>query len=131
MKRIYLSLMLAAAALAVVGLQTSSAAVAPDTNLPQIQRPADDGTDGEAPDQLASFLQGVMNDVNDSWARKFQAAGRPYQPAQLRLYQGGVDSACGATDGSVGPFYCPADQTVYLGLDFFQVMEQNLGATGD
>ena len=131
MKRIYLSLLLAAAALAVVGWQTSSAAVAPDTNLPRIQHPAADGTDGESPDQLASFLQGVLNDVNDSWARKFQAAGRQYQPAQLQLYQGGVYSACGATDGSVGPFYCPADQTVYLGLDFFQVMEQNLGATGD
>jgi len=116
----------------VVGWQTSSAAVAPDTNVPTIQRPADDGTDGESPDQLASFLQGVMDDVNDSWAQKFQAAGRQYQPAQLSLYQGGgTYSACGATDGSVGPFYCPADQTVYLGLDFFQVMEQNLGAIGD
>src|SRR4051794_22970898 len=124
-------LLLALAALAVVGWQTSSAAVAPDTNLPTIQQPADDGTDGESPDQLASFLQSVTSDVNDAWAAKFQAAGRQYTPAQLQLYQGGIDSACGATDGSVGPFYCPADQTVYLGLDFFQVMEQNLGATGD
>jgi uncharacterized protein len=130
-KRISLLVLLALAALAVVGWQTSSAAVAPDTNLPAIQRPADDGTDNESPDQLASFLQGVMDDVNNSWAQKFQAAGQQYQPAQLQLYQGGTYSACGATDGSVGPFYCPADQTVYLGLDFFQVMEQNLGATGD
>jgi uncharacterized protein len=130
-KRISLLVLLALAALAVVGWQTSSAAVAPDTQLPQIQRPADDGTDNESPDQLASFLQSVMNDVNDAWAKKFEAAGRQYTPAQLQLYQGGVYSACGATDGSVGPFYCPADQTVYLGLDFFQVMEQGLGATGD
>jgi predicted metalloprotease len=130
-KRISILLLLAAAALVVVGWQTSSAAVAPDTNVPTIQPPADDGTNGESPDQLASFLQGVMDDVNNSWAQKFQAAGQTYQPAQLSLYQGGTYTACGATDGSVGPFYCPADQTVYLGLDFFQVMEQNLGATGD
>jgi predicted metalloprotease len=129
-KRISLLVLLALAALAVVGWQTSSAAVAPNTQLPQIQRPADDGTDGESPDQLASFLQSVMNDVNDSWAKKFQAAGRQYTPAQLQLYQGGVYSACGATDGSVGPFYCPADQTVYIDLGFYDELRSRFGARG-
>jgi uncharacterized protein len=133
MKRILVLLLLAVGVLVVIGRQTlSSAAMAPDTKLPPITRPADDGTDAQSPEELAQFLQGVLNDVNDSWATEFQKAGREYTPAGLQLYYGGgINSACGATDGSVGPFYCPADQTVYLGLDFMQGLDQNLGAPGD
>jgi uncharacterized protein len=132
MKRISVLLLLAVAALFVVGRQAiSDAAPAPDTELPPITRPADDGTDNQSPEQLAQFLQSVENDVNESWATKFEAAGRQYTPAGLQLYYGGINSACGATDGSVGPFYCPVDQTVYLGLDFMQGLDQNLGAPGD
>ncbi len=132
MKRIFVLLLLAVAALVVVGRQSeSSAAPAPDTELPPIVRPADDGTDAQSPEQLAQFLQYVMNDVNESWATRFQEAGRDYRPAGLQLYYSGANSACGATDGSVGPFYCPADETVYLGLGFLQGLSDNLGAPGD
>ena len=132
MKRISVLLLLAVAALFVIGRQTTSdAAPAPDTELPPITRPADDGTDSQSPEELAQFLQSVENDVNQAWATKFEAAGRQYTPAGLQLYYGGVNSACGATDGSVGPFYCPVDQTVYLGLDFMQGLDRNLGAPGD
>jgi hypothetical protein len=124
--------LLAATALFVIGRQTiSDAAPAPDTELPPITRPADDGTSSQSPEELAQFLQSVENDVNETWAKKFEAAGRQYSPAGLQLYYDGVYSACGATDGSVGPFYCPADQTVYLGLDFMQGLDLNLGAPGD
>jgi predicted metalloprotease len=132
MKRISVLLLLAVATLFVVGRQTiSDAAPAPDTELPPITRPADDGTDSQSPEELAQFLQSVENDVNETWAAKFEAAGRQYSPAGLQLYVDGTYSACGATDGSVGPFYCPADQTVYLGLGFMQGLGDNLGAPGD
>ena len=132
MKRISVLLLLAVATLFVIGRQTiSDAAPAPDTELPPITRPADDGTDSQSPEELAQFLQSVENDVNETWAAKFEAAGRQYSPAGLQLYIDGTYSACGATDGSVGPFYCPADQTVYLGLGFMQGLGDNLGAPGD
>jgi hypothetical protein len=132
MKRISVLLLLAVGALFVIGRPAiSGAAPAPDTQLPPITRPADDGSASQSPEQLAQFLQSVENDVNQSWAAKFKAAGLQYTPAGLQLYYGGVNSACGATDGSVGPFYCPVDQTVYLGLDFMQGLDQNLGAPGD
>jgi predicted metalloprotease len=87
------------------------------------------GEDPEA--DLKSFSGYVFNDVQDTWAKTFAAQNEPYQRAKLVLYRGGVDTGCGSATSAVGPFYCPADQRVYLDLSFYNDMEQQLGAPGD
>jgi predicted metalloprotease len=81
---------------------------------------------------LRDFSVYVFNDVQDTWQQTFGEQGQQYQHAKLVLYRGGVDtSGCGSASSAVGPFYCPADQRVYLDLSFYRDMEQQLGATGD
>jgi uncharacterized protein len=89
--------------------------------------PADQDPDRD----LRDFSKYVFNDVQATWERTFQAQGRPYEHAKLVLYRGGVDTACGAASSAVGPFYCPADQYVYLDLSFYRDMERRLQAGGD
>ena len=57
--------------------------------------------------------------------------GRTYTPPKLVLFKGSVQSGCGGATSSTGPFYCSADQSVYLDLEFFSSMKQQLGADGD
>jgi predicted metalloprotease len=73
----------------------------------------------------------VMRSADDTWAAIFQGEGKQYQPATIKFYSGNVQSGCGAASSAVGPFYCPADQGVYLDTSFFQELEQRFGAKGD
>jgi uncharacterized protein len=73
----------------------------------------------------------VMRSADDTWAAIFQAEGKQYQPATIKFYSGNVQSGCGAASSAVGPFYCPADQGVYLDTSFFQELAQRFGAKGD
>ncbi len=54
-----------------------------------------------------------------------------YQQPKLVLFTGGVDSACGFARSAMGPFYCPGDQKVYIDLDFYRELKNQLGAPGD
>ncbi|MDP9864039.1 MULTISPECIES: KPN_02809 family neutral zinc metallopeptidase [Streptosporangium] len=69
---------------------------------------------------------GVVNSIQDYWPKVVQ----DYRPAKTVLFSGQVNTACGAADSSVGPFYCPADQKVYLDLSFFEQLESRFGAKG-
>jgi predicted metalloprotease len=80
---------------------------------------------------LRDFSVYVFNDVQATWQRTFQAAGRPYEKAKVVLYRGAVDTACGSATSAVGPFYCPGDRYVYLDLSFYRDMERQLNASGD
>ncbi|MDG2535333.1 neutral zinc metallopeptidase [Sphingomonas sp. HITSZ_GF] len=73
----------------------------------------------------------VMRSADDTWAAIFRAEGKQYQPATIKFYAGSVQSGCGAASSAVGPFYCPADQGVYLDTSFFQELAQRFGAKGD
>jgi uncharacterized protein len=84
-----------------------------------------------ADDAAATFVSVVLADTEEVWEREFQARGGRYQPPELVLFTGAVDSACGFADAAVGPFYCPGDSRVYLDLDFFHTLERRLGAEGD
>jgi predicted metalloprotease len=77
------------------------------------------------------FIASVFNDIQDEWAAIFKKAGQQYHNARLVLFSSAVQTACGTESSEVGPFYCPADQTVYLDLKFFQDMEQKYGVKGD
>ncbi|MGB3574110.1 MAG: neutral zinc metallopeptidase [Phormidesmis sp.] len=83
-------------------------------------------------DQLAEFVSVVLADTEDTWNSIFpQEFGGSYQEPQLVLFSGVVQSACGTAQAAVGPFYCPADQQVYIDLDFYRSLKNQLGAPGD
>ena len=82
-------------------------------------------------EELTAFVEFVVDDVQESWARLFAEAGRQYVPTKLRLFRGQVQSGCGGATSDTGPFYCPADQRVYLDLAFFRDLRTRFGAPGD
>ena len=77
------------------------------------------------------FIGYVLNDANDLWQETFQRAGQQYQRAPLVLFTDSTMSGCGAASAQTGPFYCPADQKVYLDLGFFRELKDRFGAPGD
>ncbi len=82
-------------------------------------------------DQLAQFVKVVLADTEDVWNKLFQQQGQNYQEPVLVLFTGQVQSACGFAQAATGPFYCPADNKVYIDLSFQQTLSQRLGAHGD
>jgi len=82
----------------------------------------------EAPDPLTDFVIFVFNDTQSLWEQQF---GQDYQPAELVLFSGGTQSACGFADSGVGPHYCSADSTVRIDTDFFRELSTRFGAPGD
>ena len=86
----------------------------------------------EDPDRdLVEFVEFVVDDIQDSWARAFAAGGQKYESTKLALFSGATQSGCGAASSSTGPFYCPADRKVYLDLEFFRELRDRFGAPGD
>jgi uncharacterized protein len=81
--------------------------------------------------ELKNFTAYVFDDAQARWIDAFEREGRPYERAKLWMYRQGVDTACGSASSAVGPFYCPADQTVYIDLSFYGDMERQLNASGD
>ena len=96
------------------------------------EAPAQEGQVG-APtgDPQAEFAAVVLASTEDAWTRVFQQAGERYQAPRLVLFTDAVSSACGTNSAAVGPFYCPADQKVYIDLGFFRELDQKFGAPGD
>ncbi|HEX8098878.1 MAG TPA: neutral zinc metallopeptidase [Actinomycetota bacterium] len=87
-----------------------------------------------APDpdaKLVDFVSFVLDDVQSTWQEQFRSAGRPYRAAELVLFTEATNTGCGSATSDVGPFYCPADQTVYLDLGFFRELSRRFGAPGD
>jgi predicted metalloprotease len=99
--------------------------------VPQEQQSQDPALDGSAQpdDELTDFTEFVFDDVQDAWADAFPEGD--YERAQAVLYSGSTDSGCGFATSAVGPFYCPADQRVYLDLTFFEELSSRFGAPGD
>jgi uncharacterized protein len=80
----------------------------------------------------ATFVKKVLATTETCWRELFpKAFGKAYQDPVLVLFRDQVNSACGQAGASVGPFYCPGDNQVYIDLSFFDVMERQLGAKGD
>ena len=80
---------------------------------------------------LAKFSSQILAGTEDVWAKEFKKMGKAYQPPRLVLFTGSVQSGCGGASSSMGPFYCSADQSVYIDLSFFTQMKKQLGADGD
>lgn len=86
-----------------------------------------DGRGAPGSDEQAAFIGFVLDDVQDSWARKL----RGYPRAELVLFSNSTRTACGFGDAATGPFYCPADRRVYIDLSFYDELNRRLGANGD
>lgn len=82
-------------------------------------------------DETEEFVSVVLAETEQVWGRIFGNSGATYAEPTLVLYSGVTSSACGAAQSAVGPFYCPADQRIFLDTDFFRVMEERLGGGGD
>lgn len=89
------------------------------------------GPAGRADDPLAEFVAVVLGDTEDVWNQLFQQGGKNYQEPTLVLFTDAVNSACGYADAAVGPFYCPADQKVYIDLGFYRDLKERHQAPGD
>ena len=81
--------------------------------------------------ELESFARKVLASTEDVWTAEFERMGKTYEPPTLVFFSGAVQSGCGGASASAGPFYCSADQCVYIDLSFFSSMRQQLGADGD
>jgi predicted metalloprotease len=93
---------------------------------PAAQRPLD-----PAEEEAKEFVSVVLADTEDVWNELFRQMGKQYREPKLVLFTGEVRSACGFANSAVGPFYCPADQTIYLDLSFFEELKRKFGAPGD
>lgn len=82
-------------------------------------------------EELAYFASQILAGTEDVWSKKFNEMGRTYVPPKMVLYTGSVQSGCGGATAEVGPFYCSADQTIYIDLSFFKQMEREMHAGGD
>lgn len=78
-----------------------------------------------------SFVAKVLATTEDSWGKIFAASGQQYRAPKLVFFEGSVRSACGGASSASGPFYCPADQKVYLDTAFFDQLSRQFGAPGD
>lgn len=83
-------------------------------------------------ERLAIFTSQILAGTEDVWTREFERQGwGEYECPKLVLFSGAVSSGCGQATSQTGPFYCSADRTVYIDLDFFKEMRNTIGADGD
>ena len=99
-----------------VGLQSAGGGAPGGTLVPR----------SDTDEQLAY----VVDNIQDYWSKTFSASGRDYPETVLVLFEAGTDSPCGPASSATGPFYCPADQKVYLDLGFFDELKARFGAEG-
>ena len=94
------------------------------TEAGPVQQTADEKVKAD----LVSF---VLDTTQAFWERSFPALGAQYRRAKLVLFREATQSGCGAAQAGMGPFYCPADQSVYIDLGFYDELDRRFGAPGD
>ena len=82
-------------------------------------------------EKLVDFVSFVLDDAQGTWERIFQQSGKEYPHAKLVVYRDATETGCGYGDAATGPFYCPADSTVYIDLTFYKELKDRFGAPGD
>jgi predicted metalloprotease len=82
-------------------------------------------------EKQARFSKVVFRDTEDIWTDLFRKMNKSYKNPTLVLFSDRVESACGAADAAVGPFYCPGDHKIYIDLSFYRDMERKLNSPGE
>lgn len=81
-------------------------------------------------EEMGQFVRVVLADNEDIWGKIFAEHGMTYKNPKLVLFRGSVQTSCGGASSASGPFYCPADQKVYMDLGFFEELKTKFGAKG-
>jgi len=94
--------------------------------------PVQEGARGTPGDEAGQFVDVIETSTTDVWTAIFSASGQKYQPpAAAVLYDQATGTGCGTGQAAMGPFYCPADQKIYLDLSFWSELESKFGAGGE
>ena len=101
------------------------------SQLPIGQETQTEVAKGSPSDEAGQFADVVLGDTEDVWNKIFSENGSQYQEPTMVLFEGGVQTGCGSASSATGPFYCPADQKVYLDLGFQNELKSRFGAGGD
>jgi uncharacterized protein len=107
--------------LSVIGLQPSNMASASSAPIKE----------SAAEKELVEFVSVILADTEETWHALYQQRGKTYQEPTLVLFRDSVKSACGMAQSAMGPFYCPADQQVYIDLGFYDQLKNRFKAPGD
>ncbi|MGH1418313.1 MAG: KPN_02809 family neutral zinc metallopeptidase [Hyphomicrobiaceae bacterium] len=99
--------------------------------LPGSRREQGQSTGTDAKDAGAVFVSRVLADTEDVWNRVFATFNKDYREPRLTLFTGSVPTACGQGVSAAGPFYCPADEKIYIDLAFFDELQRRFKAPGD
>ena len=111
--------------LTILGVLSGEAPTAQVAQPGPVQRPPAD-------DRMGKFVSTVLADTEDVWKDVFARGGATYKEPRLVLFRGQTSTGgCGAGQAAMGPFYCPADQKVYIDLAFYETLTKRLGAPGD
>ena len=98
----------------------------------QIGQPVNEGVPAQSKSDMDRFVARVLATTEDTWTTIFpNEVGSAYRAPKLVLFTDSVRSGCGAAEAAMGPFYCPADQKVYLDQSFFDELARRFGAPGD
>jgi predicted metalloprotease len=98
----------------------------------QTPAPSATGQPAASPtDRDGRFVSTVLASTEDAWAEIFRKAGARYKSPRLVMFTDVTPTACGYGQSAAGPFYCPEDQTVYIDLSFYQMLQQRFKAPGD
>ncbi|OXA93201.1 KPN_02809 family neutral zinc metallopeptidase [Flavobacterium hercynium] len=103
--------------------------------LEQLQGGQQTQTEAAAPlskedEEMGHFVRAVLARTEDTWDKIFKEHGMTYKKPKLVLFRGSVQTSCGGATAASGPFYCPADQKVYMDLGFFEELKTKFGAKG-
>ena len=95
--------------------------------------PTEQGPVSQTPQEaeMVKFVNYIVSDANDEWEQTFAQSGQQYPRTPLVLFRDGTQSGCGFGQSAMGPFYCPADQKVYIDLSFYDELQSRFGAPGD
>lgn len=108
------------------GAITDQAPMLPSPSQAEATRPIN-----PADDSAKAFVSAVLGNTEDVWSGILQREGQAYRQPRLVLFSDQVQSACGVAGASVGPFYCPMDQKVYIDLSFFRELRSRFRSPGD
>ena len=90
-----------------------------------------DVSSSPAEERLVQFVSFVLDDVQNTWRSILADRHVPYEDAKLVLFRDRTQSGCGTAQSTMGPFYCPLDEKVYIDLGFYDELQRRFGAPGD
>jgi uncharacterized protein len=98
-----------------------------------LDTPRSTGYQASSPEEqeLVDFTSVVLADTEETWQGIFSSLGQDYRLPTLVLFSGATQTACGAGQAAMGPFYCPGDEKLYIDLSFYSDLRQRFGAPGD